>query len=324
MAHQEAAINYFDFEKRCDLFDVANRTDITNEFVWGVSVIKIENTYHAYIERWINADGISGYAYYGKIFHSSSASKLGPFDTMTECTGLQGIAANAGAVFNGDPIISGGFLYLFYSGTTSETPTYPLTGTPARDNNRIFLAKASLSAPTAFTLVGSAPILGPDTGQLLVNNSRFYWDVDGNPRMIYKYATIADPDVLILAIATASNIEGPWTNGPTAITAVSNIEDPCVWKEGEFYYMICKSQTTLEGVLLYSKTGTDAASWIAVTDKARAYRRTASYTTLTSQLQPRVERPFVLVEDGEATAFYLAILSTAETSSFNQGKTIRS
>lgn len=318
-----AAINYFDFEKRCNLYDVANRTDVTDEFVWGLSVVKIGDTYHAYIERWIDDDGLSGYAYYGKLYHSSSANKLGPFDTMTECTGLMGIAANAGAVFNGDPIVYNGFIYLFYSGTTDETPSYPLIGKPARDNNRIFLAKAPIDDPTNFTLVGSSFILGPDTGQLLVNNSRFYWDVNGDPKMVYKYATVAEPTVLLLAIASADNIEGPWTNGPAVISAVSEIEDPCVWKEGEFYFMICKSMTSQDGLLLYSKTATDHDSWIAVTDNARAYRRTAAYTALTSQLQPKIERPFVLVENGEATAFYAAILSTTETSSFNQGRDIR-
>lgn len=302
--------------------DVTKRTDATGYFIWGISVIKIESTYHAYIERWLDDDGISGYAYYGKIFHSSGTDPLGPFDTMTECTGLMGIAANAGAVFNGDPIIHNGFIYLFYSGTTSETPDYPLTGTPARDNNRIFLAKAPIATPTDFTLVGSAPILGPDTGQLLVNNSRFYWDVDGNPKMVYKYATIAEPDELLLTIASADDIEGPWTNGIEPIDAVNNIEDPCVWREGDLYFMICKSQDTLDGLLLYSKTGY-ANDWHAATEKARAYRLTAAYDSLTSQLQPRMERPFVLVEDGKATAFYLAILTTAETSSFNQGRTIR-
>lgn len=317
-----SAINYFDFEKRCNLYDVSKRTDVTNEFVWGLSPVKIDSLYNAYIERWIDDDGISGYAYYGKIYHSSHANPLGPFDTMTECTGLMGIAANAGAVFNPDPIVYNGFIYLFYSGTTDETPTYPLTGTPARNNNRIFLAKAPTDDPTNFTLVGSGPILEPAAGQLLVNNSRFYWDVDGTPRMVYKYATIAEPDELILAVASADNIEGPWVNAVSPIVSVNNIEDPCVWREGDLYFMICKSQDTLDGILLYSKTGYPN-DWQAVTEKARAYRLTAAYDSLTSQAQPRMERPFVLVEDGQATAFYLAILATSETSSFNQGRTIR-
>lgn len=317
-----AAINYFDFEKRLNLFDVANRTEATGDYTWGNSVIKIGDTYHAYIERWLDDDGLAGYAYYGKLYHATSASPLGPFNTMTECTGLMGVPANAGAIFNGDPIVHNGFVYLFYSGTTAETPTYPLIGTPARDNNRLFLAKAPIATPSAFTLIGSGPILGPDTGELLVNNSRFYWDVDGNPKMVYKYATIAAPEVLLLAIASASNIEGPWTNGDSDIGAVSNIEDPCVWREGEFYFMLCKSMTTQDGLLLYSKTGYDD-DWHAVTVNSRGYRRTASYTTLTSQLQPKMERPFVLVEDGKAIAFYQAILTTAETGSFNQGRSIK-
>lgn len=317
-----AAINYFDFEKRCNLIDVANRTDITNEFIWGNSVVKIGSTYHAYLERWIDDDGINGYSYYGRIYHSSHASPLGPFDTMTECTGLRGITANAGAVFNGDPIVKDGFVYLFYSGTTSETPSYPLLGTNARNNNRIFLAKAPIADPTNFTLVGSAPILTPGTGNLLVNNSRYYEDIDGNPKMIYKYFTIAAPSTGLIGVASADNIEGPWTNAAAPISVISNSEDPCVWREGELYFMIVKQNGTFDGLLFYSKTGY-ADDWVAVTEKSRAYRPTAVYTALTSQTHPRMERPFVLVENGQATAFYLSFLINAETSSFNQGRTIR-
>lgn len=316
-----SAINYFDFEKRCNLIDASKRTDITNEFIWGVSVVKIGSNYHAYIERWIDDDGLSGYAYYGRIYHSSSSDPLGPFDTMTECTGLRGITANAGAVFNGDPIVKNGFVYLFYSGTTSETPSYPLLGTNARNNNRVFLAKAPLNDPTNFTLVGSAPILAPGAGELLVNNSRYYLDIDGNPKMIYKYSTIAAPSVPLIAVASADDIEGPWTIASSPISVISNSEDPCVWREGDLFFIIVKENGS-DGRLYYSKTGY-ADDWVAVTEKARAYRLTAVYTALTSQTHPRMERPFVLVENGEAIAFYLSFLINAETSSFNQGRTIR-
>jgi hypothetical protein len=322
-----AAINHFNFERRLHVIDNGFRTQRTNEYTWGKTVVKIGSTYHAYIASWIDDDGISGYAYYSKIYHASDSNVLGPFNTMTELTPLQGVASNAGAAFNPYAVVSNGFVYLFYAATTAETPTYPLIGTPARDNNRIFLAKAPVNDPGNFTLIGSGPILNPGTGQLLVNNPAFYWDIDGNPKLVYKYATIADPTVLILRVATATNIEGPWTLADEDLP-VTNIEDPCVWREGEFLYMICKAMdntyvTEKNGILLYSKTGY-SDDWSIVTDRTRAYRLTTVNDTNTSELRQFIERPFVYVEDGIAKAFFTVCLATSGLTSFNVGRLIKS
>lgn len=322
------AINYFNFERRLSLVDNDFRTQIASEYTWGKGVVKIGSTYHAYIASWTNVDGVSGYAYYSKIYHASDSDPLGPFNTMTELTALQGITANAGAAFNPYPVIHNGFVYLLYSATTDETPSYPLLGTNARNNNRIFLAKAPVSDPGNFTLIGSGPILGPAAGQLLVNNPAPYRDVDGNWKMIYKYATIASPSVLIIAVASADNIEGPWTNASASISTVANVEDPCVWQEGEFFYMIVKNQDTGNGppagsgTLLYSKTGYQD-DWIKVTDVTKAYRLTTVNDTNTSELRGNIERPFVLVVDGQAKAFYTVCLATNGLTSFNVGRLIK-
>lgn len=321
------AINYFDFERRLSLVDNNKRTIITNEYVWGLSVVKIGDTYHAYIERWIDDDNISGYVYYSKIYHATSSDPLGPYSTMDELPELQAIPSNAGAAFNPYAVVHNGFVYLFYAATTDETPEYPLIGTDARNNNRIFLAKAPVDDPGNFTLIGSGPILGPDTGQLLVNNPAFYWDVDGNAKMVYKYSTIENETGRIFAIASANNIEGPWINASAPISGISDVEDGCVWKEGEFFFMICKDEGSglvdfENGILLYSKTGY-ADDWHVVSDRTRAYRLTTVNDINTSEIRTRIERPFVLAVDGVAVAFFTACMAIGGLSSFNVGRAIR-
>lgn len=328
----ESAINYFDFEKRCELFDdPAKRTAVVNEYVWGNSVIKIGDTYHAYIERWDNVDGLNGYVYYGKLYHATSSDRLGPFTTMTELTELKIQTWSAGAVFNGVPIVIGNTIYLYYCGTTVETPTYPLIGTPARDNMRIGVAYTDISTPEGpFTVLPGNPILSPrasEWDELMTTNPFPYIARDGSLKMVYKSCTIADPNVLILGIASAEDPLGPWMNAPAQITSVTNIEESAVWREGEFFYMISKGQDATyvpvnNGILLYSKTGNED-DWHLVTSNTRAYRLTLCNNLLQSSLRSRMERPFVLVENGKAVAFYLAIMASDNLTSFNMGKLIK-
>lgn len=326
------AIDYFDFESRLRLMETAKRLDVTNEYVWGNSVIKIGDTYHAYIERWDNQDQGSGYLYYGKIYYASSSDRLGPFSSMTELTELRTQTWSAGGIFNAVPIVIGNTIYMYWCGTTAETPEFPLLGTVARANMRIGVATASIDNPGGpFTPYAGNPILSPVASQwdeLMTTNPFPYIDIDGILRMCYKSCTIADDNVLKLGIATAvDNNPLSWTNAAGPITSVTNIEESGIWREGEFYYMITKGQdgtyvTAQNGILLYSKTG-HPDDWHLVTQKTRAHRLTSSFTDFTSQLRDRIERPYVLVEDGVATAFYTAVQNSDNTASFNIGRAIK-
>lgn len=324
-------INSFDFESRMHLGDAANITTVTNEFVWGNCILKIGSTYHSYFERWDNVDGIDGYAYYGKIYHSSSANMLGPFNTQTELTELKSQTWSAGSVFNPIAIVWGDKIYLFWTGTTAETPTYPLIGTPARDNQRIGVAVTSVSTPQGpFTVYSGNPVLNPRSGEwdeLIIVNPFPYIDREGRLRMVYKSCTIADPTNLILGIATSAHPEGPWANAADPITSVSNIEESGVFREDEFYYMVTKGQDSTyvpinSGILLYSKTGFPD-EWNLVTDKTLAYRLASSNTSLTSAIRTRMERPYIYVEDGKAKAFFMTYLRTDGLTSFNLGVELR-
>lgn len=324
------AINYFDFESRLRLMDAANVTEATGDYTWGNSVIKIGNTYHAYIERWDDVDGGSGYAYYGKIYHASSANRLGPFNSMTELTELKSQTWTAGAVFNAVPIVVGNLIYIYWCGTTVETPAYPLIGKPARNNQRIGVAYTSINTPEGpFTLLPSNPILPPLTGQLFRNNPFPFIAKNGQLKMIYKFATSADPTILIISQAKCVGGDPLVWEEEGQITTVTNVEESAVWREGEFYYMVTKGQDSTyvenqNGILLYNiTTDTNKDGWTLVTNKTRAHRLTSKWTTFVSELRGRIERPYVLVEDGQATAFFTNVQTLDNASSFNIGRAIK-
>lgn len=327
-----ASVNKFDFETRMQLGVGADQTTSANEFVWGGSVTKIGSTYHCYIDKWDNVDGIDGYAYYGKIYYGSSANRLGPWNSLTELTELKSQTWTAGSVVNPIAIVFGDKIYLFWTGTTSETPSYPLVGTNARNNQRIGVAYTDISTPGGpFTLLGSNPILPPRAGQwdeLFINNPWPYIARDGSLKMVYKSCTIAAPTTLKIGIATAPHPLGTWVHAAGPITSVTNIEESAVWREDEFYYMITKAQdntyvTANSGILLYSKTG-NADDWHLVTDKTLAYRLTSKNTDYVATIRTRMERPFVLVENGVAVAYFMVYLRTDGLTSFNLGVNLRS
>lgn len=323
------ATNYFDFESRLRLMVTGNITQAAGDFTWGNSVIKIGDTYHAYIERWDDVDQGSGYLYYGKIYYASSANRLGPFNSMTELTELKGPTGSAGAVFNAVPIVIGNTIYMYWCGTTAETPTYPLLGTPARNNMRIWAGYTSIDTPEGPFTILPDPILEPRSGEwdeLMTTNPFPYIARDGSLKMVYKSCTIADPDVLVLGIAEATD-PLTWNNASSPITSVTNIEESAVWREGEFYYMVTKGQdatyvASQNGILLYSKTG-NADDWHLVTLKTRAHRLTTRFTDFSSALQGRIERPYILVEDGVATAFFTNVQNVGNTASYNIGRAIK-
>lgn len=327
-----APINQYDFERRMHLVDNTKRTQLNDDYTWGVGLIKIGSTYHAYIESWINDDGLYGYGYYGKIYHASSSNMLGPFNSMTELTDFQGLPGSAGAVFNPDPHVVGNEIVIYYTGTYFPGGiTYPgggLIGTESRNNQRIFVARTSVNTPSGpFTI--EQVDLNPRPGEwdgLFVNNPVVYFN--GQWQMSYKSSAVATPLITKIAIITSEgDIFGPWSNAAAPISTVTNVEEWTTWKEGGIYYTITKAQDAtyvelLNGILLYSKTG-NPDDWHLVTNKPRAYRLTTCNDDHSSQNRTRIERGFVYVEDGKPKAFFTACITTDNLQSFNIGRLLR-
>lgn len=313
------------FEYRIEEGDKDNINEESGYFVWGANVIEHEGTYYCIGNKWIDTDGFNGWVHYNRIYVGSSANKLGPFSLVTELSELRGQAWAADMVTNPNIIKIASTYYLYYVGTNYSAVTYPVVSSEARNNQCIGVASASHPAGP-WTPSTNNPILEPsvsDWDQNIVNNPSVYVDGDGDINMVYKSDLNGTPNDLRLGKVKLTTWEGPVTDRSTASPnfglAVA-AEDPTIWFEDGLYWAIFKAMDNDvvpvgHGILAVSDD--DGATFrLAVGEQA--YDLTIHWNDATSNNYSKIERAFVLVEAGAATALFTAVLRTNNTS-FNVG-----
>lgn len=304
----------------------ANVSEESGFFVWGTNVIEHSGTYYCIGNKWIDTDGFSGWVHYNRIYIGSSANKLGPFSLVTEISVLRTQAWAANMVTNPNIIKIGATYYLYYVGTNYSSVTYPVVDSEARNNQKIGVASAS-SPAGPWTPSTNNPILSPSVGdwdQNLVNNPSVYVDGVGDINMVYKSDLNGTPNDLRLGKVKLTTFEGPVTDRSTAAPNFGLdvfAEDPTIWFEDGKYWAIFKAMDSEvvpvgNGILAVSDDG-GATFRLALGE--HAYSLTVDWTDVTSNIYSKIERPFVLVEAGVATALFTAVLRPDNTS-FNIGR----
>lgn len=304
----------------------ANVSEESGYFVWGANVIEHAGTYYCIGNKWSDVDGFNGWVHYNRIYIGSSASKLGPFTLATEISVLRSQAWAADMVTNPNIIKIGATYYLYYVGTTYNTISYPVVSSEARNNQQIGVASAS-SPAGPWTPSANNPILSPsvsDWDQNIVNNPAVYVDGAGDINMVYKSDLNGTPNDLRLGKVKLTTFEGPVTDRSTAAPNFGLsvfAEDPTIWFEDGKYWAIFKAMDSStvpvgHGILAVSD---DAGASFRLALGEHAYSLTIDWTDATSNNYTKIERPFVLVEAGVATALFTAVLRSNNTS-FNIGR----
>lgn len=306
--------------------DKANQSAETGFFVWGSSIVKHENTYYYFGNKWDNTDGVDGWVHYNKVCISSSSNMLGPYSSLTEITELKSQSWAADMTTN--PFIwkhTDNKYYLFYVGSFYSSITYPVNSSESRNNMRIGVAVADHPAGPWVPYSGN-PILEPTISgwdQNIVNNPSVWIASDGKLKMVYKadyYGTIGD---LRMGIVEADSPLGPWTGRTSEPNfSLDYSEDPNVWKENGVWYAVAKAfDNTIvpvgQGILYYSTDGIT----FQLSSHQPGYDLTINWTDETSNNCLNVERPFVYVENGVAKALFNACRITSNAS-FNLGRAI--
>lgn len=313
------------FQYRIEEGDQANISEEAGYFVWGANVIEHAGTYYCIGNKWIDTDGFSGWVHYNRIYVGSSANKLGPFSLVTELSELRGQAWAADMVTNPNIIKIDTTYYLYYVGTTYNTVSYPVLSSEARNNQQIGVASAS-SPAGPWTPSANNPILSPsvsDWDQNIVNNPSVYVDGSDDINMVYKSDLNGTPNDLRLGKVKLTTWEGPVTDRATASPNFGldvEAEDPTIWFEDGRYWAIFKAMNSDvvpvgHGILAVSD---DAGATFRLAMGEEAYDLTIHWNDATSDNYSKIERPFVLVEAGVATALFTAVLRTDNTS-FNVG-----
>lgn len=291
-------------------------------WVWGGSVVRGEDgQYHMFASRWPRRfPFFEGYLVASEIVRATSDRPIGPYTFREVVMPSRGEEHWDGRMTHNPTIHRFGDTYLlFYIGATypGEVPSpeelsrgdCPQPGS-SYSSIRIGLATSrSVFGPWE---VRDAPVLSPRPkkwdGSVVTNPAPCVKD-DGT---IYLYYRSNTPRGLRIGVARAAGFRRPFTrltDGPIMeFDGGNHVEDPYVWWAGDHFEMLAKDMTgglTGEmhaGIHARSDNGID---W-RLSEPPKAYSRRVVWSNGKTTVQGCLERPQLLVENGNATHLFLA------------------
>jgi hypothetical protein len=172
-----------------------------------------------------------------------------------------------------------------------------------------------------------APLLDTRPGKwdyALISNAAPCVGKDGSITMLYKSANVLHQPRRFegrfnLGVARAKNWQSPFeriSENPITLSGSgdNHIEDPYIWWNGETFEMIVKDMDgsvcgeAEAGIHATSKDGID---W-QVMNPIKAYSRLVTWQDGTTSRRPKLERPQLLIQDGQLTHLFAATMETNE------------
>ncbi|WP_372743976.1 glycoside hydrolase family protein [Lutibacter sp.] len=302
-------------------------------WVWGSSVIKGEDgLYHMFASRWSKILPFHpGWMTSSEIVHATSKIPEGPYKYIDVVLGERGTQYWDGKSCHNPKIVRYKDTYiLYYMGST-----HPFENITKENVNEFNLSSKWCIAARWGKRIGiatskspygpwerlNAPILDvePNTYySFLTSNPSPLIREDGSVVLLFKGRTYKEDAIthsdMSIGVATAQTYNGKYTvigDKPLfSVEKFGEIEDPHLWSDAKGYHMIAKDQRGLitgeegSGVLAHSK---DGINWI-IDKNPKAYDKTVKWNNGKIIKQGQLERPFVLVENGEPTHIFFATM----------------
>jgi hypothetical protein len=306
-------------------------------WVWCGSVVQGEDgRFHMFASRWPKAYRMSPHWLFGsEIVRASSDTPEGPYRFEEVVLARRDPSFFDGRSQHNPSIKKWGDTYLlFYFGATYEDDP-PAPGddiSPERylrtwNRKRIGLATStSVFGPWERP---DAPLLEPRPGHwdaTITTNPSAAILPDGTTYLIYK-SRRGDGATLQLGVARAASPLGPYERlSDRPIFEFENpdfhVEDPYLWHaDGRFHVLMkddfkngCGGITGEWGAGVYA-TSVDCLNW-EIADPPKAYSRTVLWDDGTTTVQPNLERPNLLFQNGVATHLFCATGSGSRPWSF--------
>ncbi len=315
------------FKGNRDPAPVGGAFKMKDHIVWGGSVIKGDDgRYYMFASRWPKSVGMGNWVVNSEVVLASSQKPEGPYKFEKVVLTPRGPEFWDGMVTHNPSIHRHNNKYvLFYVGSTYDfkRPASPVSKEiygQVWNGKRIGIAVAD--SPFGPWKRSDKPVLEPRPGEwdgAITSNPAAVIHEDGSVLLIYKSAPVPYPArnknrALDFGVATAPHYLGPYKrmNAGQKIdikgAAKAHVEDPCIWQSKGYYSMVAKifsKSLTGEsgaGFYAYSKDGIE---WILPEDP-KAYSRTLIFNDGTKRTQAKLERPQVLVQDGNPTHIFFA------------------
>lgn len=293
-------------------------------WVWCGSVVRAtrpgeDGRYHMFAARWPKRyPFFDGYRLHSEVVRASADAPEGPYTFEEVVLPARGaefwdgrMTHNPTAVRTGD-----GYL-LYYIGATYTGPDLApeeLQGSPKPNESYASIRIGVASAPS---VCGpwrrlDAPILLPRPGKWdssIVTNPAPCALPDGRILLLYRSNT---PQGLRIGAAIADDWRGPYrrlSDEPVLrFPGGAFVEDPFVWHDGASLRLLAKDMDgTLSGEVHagVQMTSQDGIEWRLATP-AKAYSRRVVWADGRVTVQGSLERPQLLIEDGQPTHLFAA------------------
>ncbi|MCF7838248.1 MAG: glycoside hydrolase family protein [Candidatus Marinimicrobia bacterium] len=288
-------------------------------WIWCGSVVRGEDRrYHMFASRWPKAYPFySGYLYFSEIVRAVADRPAGPYQFQEVVLPARGTQFWDGQMTHNPVVVRQGDQYLlFHIGTTFSGPK----PTPAELRQEPSGGRAanvpSIGLATARSVFGpwqrrDQPILTPRPDHWdhsVITNPAPCVLANGRIFMLYRSygaqigaACAAGPDVPFVRLGEAPVV--PFS-GP------NRIEDMCVWQTGDRFEMLAKDLTP-DGALCgeihagLHAFSDDGLTW-TLAKPAKAYSRQVLWADGATTIQGCLERPQILIEDGQPTHLFAA------------------
>lgn len=299
-----------------------------NYWVWGSSVIKgNDGKYHMFASRWLKDIGFGKWVTNSEIVRAVSDTPIGPYEFQEVVLPIRGKQHFDGLVTHNPRIIKyKEYFLLYYFGTTYDFEI-PTTNENIWEDDRAQEAWMNKRLCMAYSKSVKGPWIRME--RPIVNPRLDKWDasITSNPApavneetgeilLLYKSSTNGLTPPLLLGATLAKDMFGPYErindnpifNFDVSKTNENDVEDPFVWWADGHYELIMKDRfghiCGERGGGVHAKSN-DGVNW-ELSLNPLAYSKHILWDNGKKTYQNHIERPFLLVEDGEPTHLFAA------------------
>jgi hypothetical protein len=269
-------------------------------YVWCGSAIKVGDTYHLFASRWPVATVFpNGYRQHCEIVRATAARPEGPYAFQEVVIGRREPGKWDSAMGHNPAIYQVGNTFVLYYIGSDIGKHYRQIGI------------ATAPAVTGPWTRSDTPL---DLGfKCDANNPAACFERDGSVKLLWRdgYQRVF--------ISTAPNFRGPYTVTNDNVWPAGKLEDFFFYKQGGQYHILCEDNA--HQITGHPRWGADICSPNGVTKwtasaSASAYDHTIRWTDGGTFEAVRRERPWLLIENGKATALFTSVWD--DKASWNQ------
>lgn len=294
--------------------------------IWCGSAVKgDDDKYHMFYSRWPRGLGHQAWVTHSEVAHAESVSPFGPWRHLDVALPPRGTPFWDGSCTHNPTVLRiGKRYYLYYTGNYGDGKVQSPLNWTHRNNQRIGVAVAD--SPDGPWQRFDKPVI--DTGStadapdaLMTSNPSVAVRPDGGLLMVYKAvarrgsAPFGGPVTHLLA--SSKDPSGPFIKQQAEVFAAKNVmfaaEDPFIWHSEDRYRAVVKD---MEGSFAGKRNS--LVLWESVDGIAWRLSQHPLVSTLqvtwrdgSKQRLTKLERPQVLLEDGQPIALYCAAADDA-------------